>query len=222
MSIAHRRDSFCGKMSACNNLRQYGIPYSLTTSAHRQSRVAKSSWRPAMVRRSLPGRKRLAESARRRIGARPAAVQHGALQREDSRVARHLDRDGRPLRDPRPHRPAEGRSTQRYKAKLAAIRKYVPTSGVPEPALIKMAKLGRRDRRLDEVHRRARSAPSSAGRRWRSIFGVVPCTVMSMMSNDLLPSACEVDICGAVGMHALRAGFADAQRAARLEQQLRR
>jgi hypothetical protein len=27
----HRRDSFCGKMSACNNLRQYGIPYSLTT-----------------------------------------------------------------------------------------------------------------------------------------------------------------------------------------------
>src|SRR5208337_731862 len=31
MTIAHRRDSFCGKMSACNNLTQYGIPYSLTT-----------------------------------------------------------------------------------------------------------------------------------------------------------------------------------------------
>src|SRR6202451_4018130 len=30
MTIAHRRDSFCGKMSACNNLKQYGIPYSLT------------------------------------------------------------------------------------------------------------------------------------------------------------------------------------------------
>src|SRR5579864_9692066 len=30
MTIASRRDSFCGKMSACNNLRQYGIPYSLT------------------------------------------------------------------------------------------------------------------------------------------------------------------------------------------------
>jgi L-fucose isomerase-like protein len=26
MTILHRRDSFCGKMSACNNLRQYGIP----------------------------------------------------------------------------------------------------------------------------------------------------------------------------------------------------
>ena len=31
MTIADRRDSFCGKMSACNNLQQYGIPYSLTT-----------------------------------------------------------------------------------------------------------------------------------------------------------------------------------------------
>src|SRR5436305_13457608 len=31
MGIAFRRDSFCGKMSACNNLRQYAIPYSITT-----------------------------------------------------------------------------------------------------------------------------------------------------------------------------------------------
>ena len=31
MTIRDRRDSFCGKMSACNNLKQYGIAYSLTT-----------------------------------------------------------------------------------------------------------------------------------------------------------------------------------------------
>jgi L-fucose isomerase-like protein len=31
MTIAVRRDSFCGKMSACNNMMQYGISYSLTT-----------------------------------------------------------------------------------------------------------------------------------------------------------------------------------------------
>ena len=30
MTIANRRDSFCGKMSACNNLKQYGIPFTLT------------------------------------------------------------------------------------------------------------------------------------------------------------------------------------------------
>ncbi|HVB31860.1 MAG TPA: hypothetical protein VNE60_10080, partial [Gemmatimonadaceae bacterium] len=31
MLIANRRDAFCGKMSVCNVLTQYGIPYSLTT-----------------------------------------------------------------------------------------------------------------------------------------------------------------------------------------------
>jgi L-fucose isomerase-like protein len=31
MTSADRRDSFCGKMSCCNNLTQYGVPYSLTT-----------------------------------------------------------------------------------------------------------------------------------------------------------------------------------------------
>ena len=31
MTVGDRRDSFCGKMSVCNNLQQYGIKYSLTT-----------------------------------------------------------------------------------------------------------------------------------------------------------------------------------------------
>src|SRR6202167_5511448 len=31
MLMGARRDSFCGKISACNNLWQYGIKYSLTT-----------------------------------------------------------------------------------------------------------------------------------------------------------------------------------------------
>ncbi len=47
----------------------------------------------------------------------------------------------------------------------------------------------------------------SAVQCWTSLeeyFGVVPCTVMSMMSNELMSSACEVDICGVIAMHALR------------------
>jgi L-fucose isomerase-like protein len=34
-------------------------------------------------------------------------------------------------------------------------------------------------------------------------YGVAPCTVMSLMSNNLMPSACETDIVGAIGMYAL-------------------
>jgi L-fucose isomerase-like protein len=32
----------------------------------------------------------------------------------------------------------------------------------------------------------------------------VPCTIMSMMSNNLLPSACETDMVGMIGMYALQ------------------
>ena len=47
MTIAPRQ--LCGKMSACNNLRQYGIPYSITT-LHTKPltlRFAKDLWSPA-------------------------------------------------------------------------------------------------------------------------------------------------------------------------------
>ncbi len=43
---------------------------------------------------------------------------------------------------------------------------------------------------------------------WTSIeefFGIAPCAVMSMMSNSLLPSACEVDVLGLISMLALQA-----------------
>jgi L-fucose isomerase-like protein len=89
------------------------------------------------------------------------------------------------------------------RAKLDAIRAYVPTDGIPCEALLKMAKLGA----VVEHWMQANDLAISAVQCWTSMeeyFGVVPCTVMSMMSNDLLSSACEVDIAGVVGMHALR------------------
>ena len=72
-----------------------------------------------------------------------------------------------------------------------------------KPALLKMAKFGAV---VDEWMRQTQVS-ISAVQCWTSMeeyFGVVPCTVMSMMSNNLMSSACEVDICGVLGMHALR------------------
>src|SRR5271169_5692963 len=73
MTIASRRDSFCGKMSACNNLRQYGIPYSITT-LHTESpdspEFAKDLQWFAAVCRVVNGFRNLRVGA---IGARPAA-----------------------------------------------------------------------------------------------------------------------------------------------------
>src|SRR5258708_7264666 len=88
-------------------------------------------------------------------------------------------------------------------AKLESIRRYVTTDQVPIEALLKMAKLGAV---IDQWMEQTQVA-ISAVQCWTSLeefFGVVPCTVMSMMSENLMSSACEVDICGVVGMHALQ------------------
>jgi len=50
-------------------------------------------------------------------------------------------------------------------------------------------------------------AESTAVQCWNSIqwnCGINPCTVMSMMSEKLMPSACEADVTGAVSMYALQ------------------
>jgi L-fucose isomerase-like protein len=202
MTIEDRRDSFCGKMSACNNLTQYGIPYSLTT---RHTEAPDSDcfrhdldWFAAVCR-VVRGLRRLRIGA---IGARPAAfntVRYSEKILEASGISvEPIDLSeilGRIARMSDQH-PAAA-------AKLEAIRRYVPTEGVPAEPLLKMAKLGAV---VDEWMAQTDVA-ISAVQCWTSLeefFGVVPCTVMSMMSENLMSSACEVDICGVIGMHALQ------------------
>lgn len=202
MTIASRRDSFCGKMSACNNLRQYGIPYSITT-LHTETPDSPEFSRDlqwfAAVCRVVKGFRNLRVGS---IGARPAAFNtvrysekileaHGiSIETLDlSEVLGRIDR----MKD----------NDDRAQAKLGAIQKYVDSSAVPAPALLKMAKLGA----VVDEWMASTEVAISAVQCWTSIeenLGVVPCTIMSMMSNELLSSACEVDICGVLGMHALR------------------
>jgi L-fucose isomerase-like protein len=202
MTIASRRDSFCGKMSACNNLRQYGIPYSLTRS-HTVNPDSTEFQQDlgwfAAVCRVVNGLRNLRVGS---IGARPAAfntvryseklLEAQGISVETVDLSEILGRIAR-LKD----------SDSAVEAKLAEIRKYVSTSGVPDAALIKMAKLGA----VIDGWMKAADVSVSAVQCWTAIeefFGIVPCTIMSMMSDNLIPSACEVDVCGTVSMHALR------------------
>jgi L-fucose isomerase-like protein len=202
MTIEDRRDSFCGKMSACNNLKQYGIRYSLTT-RHTETPSSPEFARDLEwflgVCRVVKGLRRLRIGA---IGARPAAfntvrfseklLEASGISVEPIDLSEIVGRINR-LKD----------DDAGVQAKLSAIRGYVPTEGVPAPALVKMAKLGA----VVDTWMRETDVAISAVQCWTSLeefFGVVPCTVMSMMSNELMSSACEVDICGVVGMHALR------------------
>ena len=202
MLIADRRDSFCGKMSVCNNLTQCGIPYSLTT-LHTESPESDTFRRDlewfAGVCRVVGGMRHLRVGA---IGARPAAfntvryseklLEASGITVETVDLSEILGRVDR-LQDDDPA----------VQTKLGAITAYVPVLDTPKAALIKMAKLGA----VVDGWMKETDVAASAFQCWTALetyFGVVPCTVMSMMSNELMSSACEVDICGTIAMHALR------------------
>ena len=73
MTLRDRRDSFCGKMSVCNNLRQYGIPYSLTAlhTVNPDSQDFRADLRRFVATCQVVRRLRNARIGA--IGARPAA-----------------------------------------------------------------------------------------------------------------------------------------------------
>ena len=201
MTIAFRRDSFCGKMSICNNLKQYGIPYTLTrlhTEAPDSEEFKADLGQFSSICRVVKGMKNLRLGA---IGARPTAfntVRYSEKLLEKSGITvETLDLSevfGRIERTPD--------NDDAVQEKLATIKRYIPTGNVPEAALMKMSKLGT----VIDGWMKASELTVSSVQCWTSMeeyFGVVPCTVMSMMSENLLPSACETDTMGTLSMYAL-------------------
>ena len=202
MTIADRRDSFCGKISVCNNLRQAGIPYTLTNS--HMIGVASAQFRQdlddfASICRIVRGLKNVRFGA---IGARTGAfntvrysekilelsgisVETIDLSEILGKVALLADKD------------------RAVKRKLDSIKKYISTQSIPEEQLLKMAKFGY----VIDQWIKENELNGTAIQCWTALeefFGIVPCTLMSMMSESLVPSACEVDITGLLGMYILQ------------------
>jgi L-fucose isomerase-like protein len=200
--VERRRDAFCGKISVCNNLYQYGYPFTLTeqhTVYPKSDSFKADLQRFIQVCRVVKGLKNARLGA---VGARPNAfnttrysekllqafgisVSTIDLSEVFGRAGKLADQDGR------------------VQHSLDRIRAYVPTGGVPSPALVRMAKLGIV---LDDWMANY-SLTASAIQCWDSLqhnYGVNVCTLMSMMSEQLMPSACEVDITGVASMYALQ------------------
>jgi L-fucose isomerase-like protein len=202
MLMGGRRDSFCGKISACNNLWQYGIPYTLTalhTVAPPSDAFKADLAAFAATCRVVRGMKRVRVGV---LGARPAAfntvryseklMEHAGISVETLDLSEVFGRIGR-LKDDDPA----------VQAKLASIRGYVRTEGIPQASLVKMGKFGA----VVDEWMRANELVGSSVQCWTAMeefFGVVPCTLMSMMSNNLIPSACETDMVGMIGMYILQ------------------
>lgn len=202
MGIDERRDSFCGKISVCNNLRQYGIPFSLT----QRHTVAPSSPEFRQELQSFGAVCRVVRGLRGArigaLGARPAnfntvrfsekLLERHSISVEPLDLSEAFGQADR-LRD----------TDELVQAKLTALKTYVPVQGVPEPAMSKMARFGVV---LDQWIQ-TQSLVAVAIQCWNSIetyFGIAPCAVMSMLSHGLVPAACEVDVLGALTMYALQ------------------
>ncbi|MCX6090825.1 MAG: L-fucose/L-arabinose isomerase family protein [Atribacterota bacterium] len=202
MDPNHRRDSFCGKLSVCNNLKQFNIPFTLT-SEHTEgvdSDLFQDDMKSfAAICRVVKGFKNLKVGA---IGARPnnfATVRYSekilesfGISTEVSDLSDILARAGK-LKD----------NDAKVINRVKEIKDYIDTSDVPETSLVKMAKLALvLDAWIEET-----GVQLMAFQCWTSIqenFGVMPCTVMSMLSEKLIPAACEVDLTGGLGMYALQ------------------
>ena len=201
-NMGRRRDSFCGKISVCNNLRQYNIPFSLTQ--HHTVSLGSDEFRIDLdqflgICRVVKGMKNARIGA---IGARPGNFN---TVRFSEKILEHhgISVDTLDLSELFGRIDNMTDTDSQVTDKLSLLKGYSATGNIEEKHLLKMAKLGV----VIDNFVAERELDATAIQCWTSMetyFGVVPCTIMSLMSNNLIPSACEVDVTGAMAMLALQ------------------
>ena len=202
MDVVNRRDAWCGKISVCNNLYQFGIKYTLTTK-HVVS-PSDPSFKADLqnflgVCRVVKGLRKVRIGA---VGARPGAFN---TVRYSEKI---LQRNGISVTTVDLSE-ILGKANQlkpedtRVKDRLDKILAYAPAGKTPNDRLIQIAKL---DLILadfmEENH-----LDATAIQCWTSLqqnYGCNVCTSMSIMSENMLPSACEVDVTGTLSMYAMQ------------------
>ena len=202
--LQRRRDAFCGKISACNNLRQYGVRYTLTRD--HTTRILSQRFREDLV--SFLATCRVTRGLRKvrlgAVGARPNAfnttryseklLELAGISVNTIDLSEVFGRADKISND-------DARVTQR----IEQIRGYADSSTAPLPSLQKMARFAL----VVDDWMKDLGISATAVQCWSSMqqnLGVNVCTIMSMMSENMLPSACEVDVAGVVSMYALQLG----------------
>jgi len=202
LDVARRRDAWCGKISACNNLYQYGIKYSITGQhvIHpSEPAFGKELLDFVAVCRVVKGLRKVRIGA---VGARPGGFNtvrysEKLLQRSGISVvtvdlseilgnANKLTKDDQVVKD-----------------RIEKILAYAAKGRTPDEALVQIAKL---DVVLNNFMRE-NSLDATAIQCWTSLqqnYGCNVCTSMSIMSENMLPSACEVDVTGTLSMYAMQ------------------
>lgn len=202
LDVARRRDSWCGKISVCNNLYQFGIKYTLTT-----KHVVHPS-DPSFIEdltnflgvcRVVKGLRSVRIGA---VGARPGGF--NTVRYSEKILQRHgISVVTVDLSEILGNANKLTKDDLVVKERLEKITNYAPTGSTPNEALIQIAKL---DVVLHDFMK-DNSLDATAIQCWTSLqknYGCNVCTSMSMMSENMLPSACEVDVTGTLTMYAMQ------------------
>jgi L-fucose isomerase-like protein len=202
LDVIRRRDAFCGKISVCNNLRQAGIAYTLTTKhvVHPLDASFRTDLQNFIaVARVVQGLRKVRIGA---VGARPGAF--NTVRYSEKILERHgISVTTVDLSEILGAAAKIGEADKRVVSKIDEIKAYANATAVPPAKLIQMARLGLV---LDDFVA-ANHLDATAIQCWTSVqanHGCNVCTSMSMMSENFLPSACEVDVTGVLTMYAMQ------------------
>ena len=201
MELENRRDAFCGKLSLCNNLYQRDIKYSVTrqhTCDINSTEFDAELDKFAAVCRVVRGVRSARIAA---IGTRPDAF-HTVRFSEKLLQKYGITTAVVDMSEIIFAAQAMGMSPE-VEAKIAEIKAYgkIPAY-IEESKIVLQAKLTLTIEQWIKDH----DCDASAIQCWDSIqnnYGVATCLSMSMMGEKGLPSACEMDVTGALTMYAL-------------------
>lgn len=201
VDLDSRRDAFCGKISVCNNLYQYGIPFSLTSlhtySIYSETLVSDINKFAATCRTVNTLRHcRIGQIGTRPLGFNTCRASEKLLQRTGITVVpadmSELIFAAQKVADD------DARLTQ----KIKDIHAYAQVPQSYEDKLKVQAKFGV----AVEEWVKENQVDALALQCWDSLeknYGSAPCITMAMLGDMGIPCACETDITGAVSMLAL-------------------
>ena len=202
MDVVNRRDAWCGKISVCNNLYQFGIKYSLTSKhvvVPSDQSFIDDLQKFISVCRVVKGLRKVRIGA---VGARPGAF--NTVRYSEKILQRHgISVTTVDLSEILGNANKLTGADTSVKDKLEKIHSYTNTGKTPNDRLIQIAKL---DVVLEQFMNE-NSLDATAIQCWTSLqknYGCNVCTSMSMMSENMLPSACEVDVTGTLSMYAMQ------------------
>ncbi|MFW6256973.1 MAG: L-fucose/L-arabinose isomerase family protein [Bacillota bacterium] len=197
LDYSNRRDSFCGKISVCNNLRQYGIKFTLTE-AHNEAPGSE------LFRTDLNKFKGICRVVDKLRGARVGVIGPRPAGFNTVRYSEKiLERNGISVEPLGIAKIISGVQEANNNHQIKEIKEYIETGTIAENKLEKMAGL------LQQLRSwiKEEELDSVAIQCWDSLekfLGITPCSIMSLLANNYLPASCEADVMGAVSMLALQ------------------